>query len=228
MMTPAADGGVAFQPMAIRETPRRAPATDGAARRRELFAIAAPLFARLGYREVTLKELAEACHLSPASLYHYFPSKLDLALYPFTVEGQGCDEFEARARLEPDPLVTIRNWLETAIAGIPQFELAQRIAMEAERPDVTGAAWRSAVARWRRILGTLAQQAAPQLGDEQVGSLAEALLSVLAGGPGRVRPDPETIRAQVVAVLRGYLVPAGLHPARFEAAFRRSAAATIE
>jgi len=214
--------------VAIRETPARAPATDGAGRRRELFALALPLFARLGYREVTLKELAEACHLSPASLYHYFPSKLDLALYPFTVEGQRCDEFESRAQLEPDPLVTIREWLDAAIAAMPTMELAKRLAEEAARPDVTGAAWRSAVARWRRILGTLAQQAAPQLDDERIGGLAEALMSVLSGGPGRVRPDPAMIRAQVVAVLRGYLVPAGLHPARFDAAFGRAAAATIE
>ena len=207
--------------MAIRETPARAPATDGAGRRRELFALTLPLFARLGYREVTLKELAEACHLSPASLYHYFPSKLDLALYPFTVEGQGCDEFETRARLEPDPLITIRAWLDLAIAGMPTMEIAKRLAIEADRSDVTAAAW-------RRILGTLAQQAAPQLDDERIGGLAEALMSVLSGGPGRVRPDPATIRAQVVAVLRGYLVPAGLHPARFDATFERTAAATIE
>ena len=46
--------------MAIRESARRAPASDGAARRRELFALVAPLFSRLGYREVTLKELATA------------------------------------------------------------------------------------------------------------------------------------------------------------------------
>lgn len=214
--------------MAVRDATRRTAASDGAARRRELFALAAPLFARLGYREVTLKELATACHLSPASLYHYFPSKLDLALYPFTVEGQGCDEFEAQARLEPDPLVTIRIWLEAAIEAMPTMELAKRLAAEAERPDVTGAAWRSGVLRWRRILGSLTQRAAPQLSDEAVGELAEGLMSVISGGPGRVRPDPETIRAQVIAFLRGYLVPAGLHPAQFDVAFRQAATATIE
>jgi hypothetical protein len=100
--------------------------------------------------------------------------------------------------------------------------------VEAARPDVTGAAWRSAVARWRRILGTLAQHAAPQLDDERLGELAEALMSVISGGPGRVRPHSETVRAQVVAVLRGYLVPAGLHPARFDAMFGRAAVATFE
>ncbi len=214
--------------MAIRETPARAPAPDAAGRRRELFALALPLFARLGYREVTLKELAEACHLSPASLYHYFPSKLDLALYPFTVEGQGCDEFEARARLAPDPLIVIKDWLDAATAAMPKMELAKRLAVEADRSDVTAAAWRSGVARWRRILGTLAQRAAPQLGDERVGELAEALMSVISGGPGRMRPEPETVRAQVVALLRGYLVPAGLHPARFDTTFGATAATTIE
>jgi len=36
----------------------------------------APLFALFDHRVVTLKELAEACHLSPATLYH-FPVQLE-------------------------------------------------------------------------------------------------------------------------------------------------------
>ena len=51
------------------------------ARRVELFRLAAPVFRARGYREATIKELAHACHLSPAAVYHYFPSKLALATY---------------------------------------------------------------------------------------------------------------------------------------------------
>ena len=51
------------------------------ARRRELFALAAPVFRRDGYRGATIKALAHACGLSPASLYHYFASKEELATY---------------------------------------------------------------------------------------------------------------------------------------------------
>jgi hypothetical protein len=153
---------------------------------------------------------------------------MDLALYPFTLEGQRCEEFEARAQRESDPLAVINDWMDLAIGGMPTMELAKRLAAEADRLDVPATAWRSALGRWRRILGALAQHAAPQLSDERVAELAEALLSVLSGGPGRLPPDPAVIRSQLVAVLRGYLVPAGLHPARFDAAFGRPAAATFE
>jgi AcrR family transcriptional regulator len=46
-----------------------------------LFTLAAPVFRREGYGGATIKALAHACHLSPAGLYHYFPSKLALATY---------------------------------------------------------------------------------------------------------------------------------------------------
>ena len=57
------------------------PADDAVARRAEIFRRARPLLEEFGYREVTVKQLARACHMSPAALYHWFPTKRDLVLY---------------------------------------------------------------------------------------------------------------------------------------------------
>lgn len=48
-------------------------------RRYELFHLAALLFRTHGYRGATIKALAHACHMSPAAIYHYLPSKAAFA-----------------------------------------------------------------------------------------------------------------------------------------------------
>jgi hypothetical protein len=60
------------------------PADDAVARRAEIYRCARPLLEEFGYREVTVKQLARASHLSPAALYHRFPTKRDLVLYPLS------------------------------------------------------------------------------------------------------------------------------------------------
>jgi AcrR family transcriptional regulator len=56
----------------------RPPATDSADTLRTILDAARRLFAERGYGAVTNKELAAAAGLTPAALYHYVESKLDL------------------------------------------------------------------------------------------------------------------------------------------------------
>ena len=76
-------------------------------RRRELFALAAPVFRRHGYRGATMKALAHACGLSPASLHHYFGSKEELATYVVR-----------RPRMDWDS-----TWVDPAMEPLVQFRL---------------------------------------------------------------------------------------------------------
>jgi AcrR family transcriptional regulator len=48
------------------------------ARRAQLLAVAQDLFARLGYHQVSMDDIAEAAGVSKPVLYRHFPSKLDL------------------------------------------------------------------------------------------------------------------------------------------------------
>jgi TetR/AcrR family transcriptional regulator, cholesterol catabolism regulator len=68
-MTANADGGVA---------PRRRGATSGSARRAQLLAIGAQLFATKGFTQTTVRDIADAAGILSGSLYHHFSSKEEM------------------------------------------------------------------------------------------------------------------------------------------------------
>ena len=51
------------------------PKDSGGARRREILAIGTELFAENGYHGTSIRDIAEACDLQPASLYSHFQNK---------------------------------------------------------------------------------------------------------------------------------------------------------
>src|SRR5262245_58878166 len=65
----------------IRQTPGR-PRDEGLAERRreQLLAAAATVFARRGYADADVQEVADACGVSKGTVYTYFPSKEELFL----------------------------------------------------------------------------------------------------------------------------------------------------
>ncbi|MBU3687942.1 MAG: hypothetical protein B7C54_10115 [Acidimicrobiales bacterium mtb01] len=56
----------------------RPPATDSADTRRTILDVARAAFADRGFEVTTNREIATEAGITPAALYHYFPSKLDL------------------------------------------------------------------------------------------------------------------------------------------------------
>ena len=98
------------------------------ARRRELFALAAPVFRRHGYRGATIKALAHACGLSPASLYHYFRSKEEMATY--LVRRPRMDFDSTWVDPATDPLVQLALLLDLSLSELPNYLLAMRLADE--------------------------------------------------------------------------------------------------
>ncbi len=116
------DNSSDFRPWRLRDSGR----VD--ARRRELFAMAAPVFRRDGYRGATIKAVAHACGLSPASLYHYFSSKEDLATY--IVRRPRMDWDSVWVDPTSDPLVQLRQLLDLSLAELPNFLLALRLEDE--------------------------------------------------------------------------------------------------
>jgi AcrR family transcriptional regulator len=57
---------------------RRGPYQKGKLRRREILLAAIEVFSRNGYRDASIREIAETVGLTQAGLLHYFPSKQDL------------------------------------------------------------------------------------------------------------------------------------------------------
>ena len=102
-------------------------ATEPYGRKMYLYVQAAPVFEEHGYKGATIKALAHACHLSPASLYHYFGSKEDLleAVVDRIAES-------AIASVEPilsDPQRTAPEKLRLVFSGIGAWKADRRELM---------------------------------------------------------------------------------------------------
>lgn len=76
--------------------------------RRKILDAARDLFVTEGYRNVSIRKVAERVEYSPAALYSYFPSKDDLF---FALAEEGFRLLHAFARREPreDPLEDVRE-----------------------------------------------------------------------------------------------------------------------
>ncbi len=194
------------------------PAKDRLRRRWELYRRAAPVFRRWGYRQVTMKALAAACGLRPASLYHYFPSKRDFALFPLL--GESCANLldELRA-VSADPLVHLRELIDFSVEmdrsdGGATYAILSELG---SADDVRGIQLEAARhTRW--VFEEVARAAAPALSAEGVADLAESLLSIIVAAlfDSAMGRPPEVLRRELVTVARAYLVEAGVDAQRVD------------
>lgn len=192
------------------------------ARRREMFALAAPVFRRYGYRGSTVKALAHACALRPASLYHYFGSKEEMATY--LVRRPRMDWDSTWVDPTTDPLTQLAWLLDLSLSELPNYLLALRLADEiaGTAPDhgTHARTFREGEAVYARLVAA----SAPGLTRSAVTGVARDALSAMVGS-AVVGLDPEpdaAVRERVVAVLRAALVPAHVDAERFDLAFRRA------
>lgn len=173
------------------------------ARRRELFARAAPIFRRYGYRGATLKAIARACGMSIPGLYRYFPSKKALALFPLAAlypELQG-----PPPDVDGDPREFLAGWIGAATAEMPNYVLALGLAREAGLDAEQQRAMAANLAAHIDLLAAIARRAAPDLDERSARDLAAAMINVaVAPAAGGREPDPAALRRQLRRLLRGY------------------------
>jgi AcrR family transcriptional regulator len=192
----------------------------GDARRRELFALAAPVFRRDGYRGATIKALAHACDLSPASLYHYFASKEELATY--LVRRPRLDWDSTWVDPVTDPVVQLARLLDLSLSELPNYLLALRLADEIAGTASDRAAHARTFREGEAIYARLVAAAAPAMSRETATEVARGALSAMVGSAVMgLDPEPQAaVRARVVAVLRGALVPTHVAAQRFDDAMQ--------
>jgi AcrR family transcriptional regulator len=185
-------------------------------RRHELFRLAAPVFRAHGYRGATIKALAHACHLSPAALYHYFPSKAAFAT--FLIDEKPLDWDSTRIDPDIDPLVQLRLTVDVVIDVLPTYLLAVDLAREIGRP-LSPPQLARFFGQGEAIFGRVTAAAAPELEPEAARELARRVLAIIVAGPTTcLAADPVSIRAAAIDVLRLHLVRAGVDMDRFERA----------
>ena len=192
------------------------------ARRRELFALAAPVFRRYGYRGATIKALAHACGLSPASLYHYFGSKEEMATY--LVRRPRMDWDSTWVDPTTDPLVQLAQLLDLSLSELPNYLLALRLADEIAGTASDDGAHARTFREGEAVFARLVAASAPEMSRAEATRIARDALSAMVGSAVLgLDPEPEAaVRERVVAVLRAALVPTHVEPQRFDAAMHRA------
>ena len=185
-------------------------------RRHELFRLAVPVFRAHGYRGATIKALAHACHLSPAALYHYFPSKAAFAT--FLIDEDHLDWDSTRIDPDIDPLVQLRMTVDVVIEVLPAYLLAVDLAREVGRP-LSQPQLARFFGQGEAIFGRVIAAAAPDLESEAARELARRVLAIIVAGPTTgLAADPVSVRVAAVDVLRIHLVRVGVDADRFDSA----------
>lgn len=98
-------------------------------RRAEILDIAAEIFARKGYVNATVREIADASGILAGSLYHHFDSKeamVDEILSTFLAELVG--EYEAIVAEGRDAETTLRALVHTQFEGLAEHRAAITLA----------------------------------------------------------------------------------------------------
>lgn len=113
---------------------RRGSYAKGVARREEILQSALDVIGRSGYRNASLKQIAEGVGVTPAALLHYFGSKEEL----FTAVLRARDERDELSPRLLDPIDAKAAFLDvirhnTEVPGV--VELFSRLAVDAGDPD---------------------------------------------------------------------------------------------
>lgn len=179
-----------------------APADDRApqwrAQRARILAAATELIATHGVRGMTMRQLAAACDLNIATLYHYFSSKSDLV--GAIVDERHYDAGLRRLSLPIDAGLPARARLEAFFAllateSLGELRLWRLLVGESLRDDAV------ALAEARRLSGVLEQAV-----DRWLGDLFPELRDTAADPRDRAGDPMAPDRAAVTAVVSGQLL----------------------
>lgn len=146
----------------------RTRAQDYDAKRLAILHRSAELFAQYGYSGASITMIADACGVSKALLYHYYPDK-EAVLFDILSNHleELIDETEAAARKETDPaerLYAIANALLEAYRDADaehQIQIANLKLLPKERQETLRAMERSLV----KLFAHAIAEAAPEIGD---------------------------------------------------------------
>ncbi|GAB2860245.1 TetR/AcrR family transcriptional regulator [Nocardioides pacificus] len=114
------------------------PAATGPTRRAELLAIAARLFAEKGFKNTTVRDIADGAGILSGSLYHHFDSKesmVDEILKSFQEELFG--SYDEVLRSDDDPRTKIERVVRLSFEAIDQHR--HEVAIYQNEADYLGA-----------------------------------------------------------------------------------------
>ncbi len=192
------------------------PREDRLKRQQEIFLAVAPLIERYGAKRLTMRQAAQAAHLSLGGLYHYFPTKRDLVLHSLKPEALArvCSDFHGG---NADLARTDRaGYMEANIAYMARQCAFIRPAFQAALDLNAEIAWDHIRAGIERGLDACARPlslALPQCTPDEIDSLGRNLRRTFYSALIDRAVTPEEMRLEMLSLVHGW----PLTPAEIEA-----------
>jgi AcrR family transcriptional regulator len=164
------------------EGTKLASADLGASTREKILETSEPLFARLGFAGVGLREVADRVGIGKSSLFHHFENKIELYI---AVHERVLNAFDARlsSSVSGSPLERLQRWVDTGIDSL------------AEHPNWAPLLLRSLFEG--DIVGGPARDRTDAIVDRIIGKLRDALEEGMASGELRPVSVPHTIQSLI-------------------------------
>ncbi|MEM7355783.1 MAG: TetR/AcrR family transcriptional regulator [Acidobacteriota bacterium] len=133
--------------------PSKSASADAKSRRREILETAARLICEKGYKGTSLRDIAEACGLTKAGLYHHSRSKDHLL---FEIMSYGMDLFEEQVLYQvmpiADPVARLRACMHLNVLLVTEDRTKEVTIILHEHATLTGEAQAQINARKKRYV----------------------------------------------------------------------------
>jgi len=184
------------------------PPEDRLARQREIYEAVTPLLLTIGARQLSMQQAAKAACLSIGGLYHYFPTKRELALHGLDLEARTrlCDEYRERIRnlLTLGVQGYLDCYIEHSVRMISFIRPAVHAALDLGANEFRAALDSGLNANINELMESL-RLLMPQADDENLECLARGIRRVAFGSLFDRVFDPDELHDQLRALLDGYL-----------------------
>ena len=185
------------------------PPEDRLARQAEICAAVGPLILERGVSRLSMREAAHAACLSVGGLYHYFPTKRDLALHPLRPEAllRTCHDFHASYGdlSDRDPSSYLAAYLDMLAATATFLRPAVWAALElgvAELQEGLALGFGMPVI-YQEFLGLLGR-ALPDADRRDIPALANAVRRSVIGALLEKTTTEQALRVELAALLAGH------------------------
>jgi AcrR family transcriptional regulator len=190
------------------------PAPDGhVARRWEIWHASAPLFEKHGFRAVTVDQLAFASAMSPAGLYHYFPNKAAIALFPLAHGNGLCVTWDAMvARLPDDPAARLHALVLFAAEHAATWRLSIALSRQMTQTPALERYASRLMAEALRDFATIARTVDPRMSDRRIGDLYEMFTAIIVADLPGFDQSADAVRRRLTDAVNGWLASSAADP----------------
>lgn len=185
------------------------------ATRQKIFKVSLTLFTQRGYGNTTIRDIAEAAHISTGLLFHYFPAKSALLTAHLEFASKGIDAVEALLKSDLPPFKAFSLAAELTLSSFnqPVPRLLYLLANQPLPPDSVARTLQKAIRKDRIINASIPLikegQAAGifKAGDSQALAIAfwgaiQGTAELLAVQPTTPIPEP----SWVVGILKNDII----------------------